>query len=293
MKSDNDASIGITSLIPPARALRAALLDRRDHTSPSVFLPENMLRESRRQKGLCAGPVAPICFLDPDGDVVNYVRAQCGAVRCPHWACFHTQMWTWQAAGQCYGVVGSAVGASFAVLVAEQLFVSGCEFLVSIASAGQIAELGAPPYHILIEQALRDEGTSYHYVPAHEPVGVEAGLLAALRDEQLAQESDLHWGVTWTTDAPFRETAEMIARRRAEGVLAVEMEAAALYAFARARAVPVVCIAHVTNRLGRVHGDFDKGDDHGAQQSLALSYRIAQCWRRLGTRPAAATSVSQ
>ena len=63
------------------------------------------------------------------------------------------------------GIVPCAVGASFAVLVAEQLFAAGCRLLVSITSSGQLVELGPPPYFILIDKALRDEGTSYHYLP--------------------------------------------------------------------------------------------------------------------------------
>jgi uridine phosphorylase len=51
------------------------------------------------------------------------------------------------------------------VLVAEELFVSGCQLLISITSAGQITPLGGPPYFVLIERALRDKGTSYHYLP--------------------------------------------------------------------------------------------------------------------------------
>ena len=54
-------------------------------------------------------------------------------------------------------------------------------------------------------------------------------------------------GATWTTDAPFRETADAIAAMGEKGLLAVKMEAAALYAFAAARGKPVLCFAHVTN----------------------------------------------
>jgi purine-nucleoside phosphorylase len=59
-------------------------------------------------------------------------------------------------------------------------------------------------------------------------------------------------GATWTTHAPFRETATAIEQARREGILAVEMEAAALYAFAQARRKPVVCFAHVTNQMGNI-----------------------------------------
>jgi len=59
-------------------------------------------------------------------------------------------------------------------------------------------------------------------------------------------------GATWTTDAPFRETQQAIEAALQAGILAVEMEAAALYAFARARNRAVLCFAHVTNQMGRI-----------------------------------------
>ena len=51
------------------------------------------------------------------------------------------------------------------MLVAEELFASGCQLLISVTSAGQIAPVREPPYFIIIDRALRDEGTSYHYLP--------------------------------------------------------------------------------------------------------------------------------
>ena len=54
-------------------------------------------------------------------------------------------------------------GAPFAVLVAEELFACGCRTLISLTSAGQIVPAGSPPYFVVIDRALRDEGTSYHY----------------------------------------------------------------------------------------------------------------------------------
>jgi hypothetical protein len=101
-------------------------------------------------------------MLDPDGDIVDYVRKQFGATRSPHWACYHTRLWEWERDGVRYGIVGYAVGGAFSVLVAEQLFASGCRLLVNVSSAGQISDVGPPPYYILADRALGDEGTSYH-----------------------------------------------------------------------------------------------------------------------------------
>jgi purine-nucleoside phosphorylase len=58
-------------------------------------------------------------------------------------------------------------------------------------------------------------------------------------------------GATWTTDAPFRETAEAIDAARARGILGVEMKAATLYAFARSTGVRLLCLANVTDTMGQ------------------------------------------
>jgi purine-nucleoside phosphorylase len=89
----------------------------------------------------------------------------------------------------------------------------------------------------------------------------------------------VHRGATWTTDAPFRETEAAIEAARRHGVLAVEMEAAALYAFAQVRDKPVICFAHVTNQMARIDGDFEKGEANGAHDALDLIAAAARVWR--------------
>ena len=111
--------------------------------------------------------------------------------------------------------------------------------------------------------------------------GLSHEAMAALRDAG----PPVYRGATWTTDAPFRETAAAIAASRARNILAVEMEAAALYAFARARGKPVLCLAHVTNQMAVSSGDFEKGEADGVAASLAV---IAAVAARLASAPEAA-----
>jgi purine-nucleoside phosphorylase len=271
---------------------RAPLLERADHSAPSVFRPENMLRESRRQKGLRSGDVPVVCVLDPDGDIVDHVRKQYGATRSALWACYHTRLWEWECGGTRYGIVGYAVGGAFAVLVAEQLFASGCQLLINVASAGQIRDVGPPPYYILVDRALRDEGTSYHYLPPAAFANADPSLIALAQGVFAQVGCRVHTGSTWTTDAPFRETAESIALRRDEGILAVEMEAAALYAFANACVRPVVCLAHVSNRLGCLEGDFEKGDRNGVCESIGLVTTLASAWSQVASASAPGSEVA-
>jgi uridine phosphorylase len=249
---------------------RPPILARDDFDEPSVFTPENLLREARRQKQLPLTAVPQVCVLDPDGDLVRQLRNQGRAKKDADWACYHTDLYRVRADGLELGIVGCAVGASFAVLVAEQLFASGCHLLISMTSAGRLKEIREPPYFILIDRALRDEGTSYHYTPRSEFSEADDDLLNMVETVLLRDRSDVVRGATWTTDAPYRETERTIAARKAQGLLAVEMEAAALYAFAEARARRVVCFAHVTNQMAVVHGDFEKGEADGTIDALAV-----------------------
>jgi uridine phosphorylase len=252
---------------------------RNKHTTqPSEFAPENLLREARRQKDIPPGNVPAICLLDPDGDIVRYLRITGQATLNPYWACYHSEMYTFTYAGVELGIIGCAVGAAYAVLLAEQMFVSGCELLISITSSGQIVAQGPTPYFVLIDKALRDEGTSYHYLPPSDYSELQPALRALLVDRFGALSVPVYCGATWTTDAPYRETAQAIASAAAQGIFAVEMEAAALYAFAQARNRPVVCFAHVTNQMAKVEGDFETGADNGSRDALALAALTAQLW---------------
>ncbi|HEV7267994.1 MAG TPA: nucleoside phosphorylase [Falsiroseomonas sp.] len=256
--------------------MTSPLLSAKDHEAPSVFQPGALLREARRQKKLPDIPVPPACLLDPDGDIVAHLLRAGRARPHPGWACYHTELVTFELPGVPHpvGAIGRAVGAPFAVLLAEQLFASGCRLLLSVTSSGRIAEaLPATPHFVMIERALRDEGTSHHYLPPARFAEMPAPALIARVAARLAAEApgiEVLRGATWTTDAPFRETAAAIAAAREAGCLAVEMEAAALYAYAAASRRAVLCIAHVTNAMGQDEGDFEKGEADGAADALRL-----------------------
>jgi len=253
------------------------LLNKR-YTEPSIFTAENLLREARRQKALGQAKIPQICVLDPDGDIVRWLVEAGRVERDPQWACYHTDLHTVTHEDMRLGFIGCAVGASFAVLVAEELFASGCELLISVTSAGQIVPIADPPYFVLIERALRDEGTSYHYLPPAEFSHLAPGLLSMFEKVLARAPAPIYRGATWTTDAPFRETASAIAYCRELGLMGAEMEAAALYAFAEARQKPLVCLAHVTNQMARREGDFEKGIAGGSQGALRVVTLIAQTW---------------
>jgi uridine phosphorylase len=253
------------------------LLGNKYYDRPSVFTPDNLLRQARRQKVLPSGSVPEFCVLDPDGDLFRYLRSS-GARRNSNWACYHTELYDLSLDDGVVGVVGCAVGASFAVLVAEQLFASGCRFLMSVTSAGQIVPAGAPPYFVLIDRALRDEGTSYHYLPPAPYARIRENLLSTVK-AGIPDSIPVVQGGVWTTDAPFRETEQAIIFCRSENLIAVEMEAAALYAFAEATQRPVICFARVTNEMGLIENDFEKGEEDGNTAFVELIAAMLRSWR--------------
>jgi len=226
----------------------APLFAPRDYEAPSLFTPQNLLREARRQKGLAEGRVPAICVFDPDGDLVDFLQTAGRARRHPTWACYHTVLDTFVQDEIEYGIIGRVVGAPFAVLVAEELFASGYHYV-------------PPAPYSYLDPALRE-------------------MVSAHWDRELVP---LHVGASWTTDAPFRETEAMIAQRCAEGILAVEMEAAALYVLAQARQYQIICFAHVTNQMGQTEGDFEKGEASGSETALSVVSQTARCWRHRQT----------
>ena len=257
----------------------APITDNKRYEDSSVFVPENLLREARRQKRLPLGNVPSICVLDPDGDLLDYLCASGQAQVHDSWACYHTKLHTFMRDEIEFGIIGRVVGAPFAVLVAEELFACGCDLIISITSAGQIVSLGQPPYVVLIEEALRDEGTSYHYLPPSPYAALHPVLKEIITDGWDHAHVPLYSGASWTTDAPFRETETMIAWCRERGILTVEMEAAALYALAEARQYDIICFAHVTNSMGQAEGDFEKGEALGSRAALHVVEQTARLWQ--------------
>lgn len=242
----------------------------------SVFTPENLLREARRQKQIDNCQVPDICILDPDGDLVEYLLRTNHAELNKCWACYHTKLYSFKYKELEFGVVGCAVGSSFAVLVSEELFASGCRLLISVTSAGIINPPQNNSRFILIEQTIRDEGTSYHYLPPEEEASINKDLLDKLSGFYKVFPLPVESGTSWTTDAPFRETYSAIEFAKNKKAICVEMEAAALYAFAKAKNKDVICFAHLTNTMAQHEGDFEKGEEMGSLDSLELIYHTTR-----------------
>jgi len=246
------------------------ILSNKHYNEPSVFLPENLLREARRQRNKQECDVPKICLLDPDGDVADYLLRKNQANRNDCWACYHTSLYDFRLGNYEIGIVPFVVGSSYAVLVAEQLFVSGCKILFSVTSAGIIKQPDIDRRFALITSSIRDEGTSYHYLPPDKPSLLNQGLFSSLHSMEKKSDCPFFGGTSWTTDAPYRETPSSIAEMKRQNIICVEMEAAGLYALSEVKQYNILCFAHLTNSMAQTEGDFEKGEESGSIETLNL-----------------------
>ncbi len=235
-----------------------------DHpiASPSVFTPGDLMDAVRRERQLDATPVPPLCILDFDGDLADGLARDGAAHPSRSWACFHTQMLTLTIDGLECGVVPRTIGGPYAVLIAEQLHAAGAQLIVGLTSAGRLQPTLPLPSIVVVEEAIRDEGTSLHYLDASPTVSTPTPSLVTLLADELAAVSPVERGLVWTTDAPYRETGEQLRRWTAAGALAVEMQAASLFAFGTASGARIGMVALVSNSPATSDEQFDTGG-HG------------------------------
>jgi len=139
--------------------------------------------------------------------------------------------------GRRLAIVQAGVGAPLAAGWLDEMIALGCRAFVAVGGAGVLVPQLALGHVIVPTSAVRDEGTSYHYLPASREVAPTDDALAAIV-ATLERHAIPHvLGKTWTTDGLYRETRGKVDRRVAEGCLTVEMEAAAFFAVARFRGV--------------------------------------------------------
>jgi Phosphorylase superfamily/Methyltransferase domain len=150
------------------------------------------------------------------------------------------------------------------------------QLIVGITSAGRVSPSLPLPSIVIVDDAVRDEGTSLHYLaPSSNVLTPTPGVIDPLLRELSTVSPHVCRGCVWTTDAPYRETAEQLRFWADRGALAVEMQAASLFAFARAREAHVAMVALVSNSVDQTVADFDTGGDQYRVAVLSAVARAA------------------
>jgi uridine phosphorylase len=158
-------------------------------------------------------------------------------------------LWETSWRGQRLAVFYPAQGAPLAACVLERVIAAGCRTIVFCGGAGALVPELALGQVIVTTAAVRDEGTSFHYLPPAREIAADPAVVRALCD--LCERTGVRHtaGKSWTTDGIFRETPAKVARRRAEGCITVESEAAALFAVGSFRMVRVGVMLYAGDNL--------------------------------------------
>jgi uridine phosphorylase len=172
-------------------------------------------------------------------------------------------------------LVSPGVGAPAAVTSLEVMIALGATKIIGCGAAG-IVRPGFDVGHVIVPTgAVRDEGTSYHYAPPDAAVGPHPRALAAI-DDVLSEAGVPHdRGLTWTTDAFFRETGAKVARRRDQGCITVEMEASAMFAAAAFRGVVYGQLLYAGDDVSAEAWDHRHWDKHAGAREHLLDLALA------------------
>jgi uridine phosphorylase len=221
----------VQRLPEPADRRRLPLLEDEDLAGEAVIEPSRLIRP------VDAPTVAVACFFR---DVVEELssRADARSVCRLHSEMGPASLWEIEHQGVRLGVFHPGVGAPLAGAMLEQVIARGVRGVIACGGAGALIPQLVMGHAVVLTGAVRDEGTSFHYLSAGRVVSADPGPVQALADALSADGVETMRGLSWSTDAIYRETPGRVSRRVEEGCLVVEMEASALMAIARYRSIP-------------------------------------------------------
>ncbi|MFM2031332.1 MAG: hypothetical protein RLZZ297_97 [Chloroflexota bacterium] len=173
------------------------------------------------------------------------------------------------------------LGAPMAAALLEELIGHGIRTVVAVGGAGSLQNELTVGHVVVPSKALRDEGTSYHYVAPSRWIDAQPRANETITAVLVAHGVPYVTGPTWTTDAFYRETHQRIAQRRSDGCLTVEMETAALLAVAQLRGITLGQILYSGDDLSGTAWDSRNWHAHGSLREH-LTYLAAEAVHRLG-----------
>lgn len=168
-------------------------------------------------------------------------------------------------------MTGFGGGSPMTVELAEEFAAMGVKSMILMTWGGLLQPEMQPGDIVVIDTAIRDEGTSYHYLPPSKHVQASPELADQLIHAIESRGGKSTRGTTWTTDAPFRETVEEIRQYQSEGVKTVEMESAGLFTIGQVRNIPVVSVVVGMDSLAEYRWRVPERLD-GILRSLELVY---------------------
>ncbi len=228
---------------------------RGKHAHEAFFAPSDFLAYLRQTGGLDLSTAPEGIILCYQRRLLNHVLDVEG-LDPDHPPRTYRGLVTLRATDHRVGVVGGfGIGAPVAAVLLEELVAQGTRRFISIGTAGSLQRSCPVGHTIVCERAVRDEGVSHHYLPPGKFAFAAPGLTSSLIRQLHSREVEHAVGSSWTIDTPYRETVEELRHYQADGVLCVEMEAAALFAVAAYRNVDVAAGFVVSDSLAELVWD--------------------------------------
>lgn len=239
---------------------------------PAMLTAEKMIEFRRKQGGLGDVRAPEMVILCLYKGVMKYFQLKFASKRVGG---FLGDFYLLNKTNGKVGALGNfGIGAPVVANLAEEMIAWGTKRLVILSLAGGLQTNLAPGDVVICNRAIRDEGVSYHYLPAEKYAEASPEFVSHLSAVFGKIGLSHSIGAAWSTDAPYRESREEAAQYQSEGVLAVDMESAGLFAVGQARGVETASVFVIGDSLAKPQ--WSAPPDLGA-----LHQKLKRCFRAL------------
>lgn len=222
------------------------LPDHSDRDTPVLTAADMLAYRWRAGRAPKISPPAAVIVCHQRDPVVSLLKQH----RATQVKSFFSELYVLKTGRNPIGLVHSAApGAPLLAATVEELIAFGVKRFISLGLAGSLQPDLHPGAIVLCDRAIRDEGTSHHYLPPARMVEADLALLEKISLTFSARGISHSRGASWTTDAPYRETRREVAAYRTQGVKTVEMEAAALLALGQSYSLQTAAVMVIGDRL--------------------------------------------
>ncbi|HUK81890.1 MAG TPA: nucleoside phosphorylase [Verrucomicrobiae bacterium] len=223
---------------------------RNKHANDSLFSPADFLEYQRKQgRGERFRPPEGVIFCYQQR-LMDYVLDHHKTRRVQG---FYGEMYLLKETQSRIAILGRfGIGAPIVVTLLEELIAFGVRRFISVGTAGTLQKSLHVGDLVVCDRAIRDEGTSYHYLKSSKYAYASRDMTDRIRCALGAAGQKYVVGTSWTTDAPYRETVAEARQYQKEGVATVEMEASALFAVAQYRGVEMGAMFTISDSLAEL-----------------------------------------